>query len=119
MEHPPTQEGHFQGALGRIFYRRWDPEGDPGRIVLIVHGYAEHGGRYAHVAEALKRRGAVVYAVDHHGHGRSEGERALIPDFEKAVDDLHTLAGLARSEHPGLPLLLVGHSMGGLLTGRF
>jgi alpha-beta hydrolase superfamily lysophospholipase len=119
MTYPPTHEGDFEGALGRIFYRRWDPDSEPERILLIVHGYAEHGGRYAHVAEALNRRGTVVYAIDHHGHGRSDGERAVIPDFEKAVDDLHTLAGIARSEHPGLPLLLVGHSMGGLLTGRF
>jgi alpha-beta hydrolase superfamily lysophospholipase len=114
----PT-EATFEGTEGRVFYHRWAPPGPPVRIVLIVHGYAEHGGRYAHVAEALNERGSVVYADDHVGHGRSDGERALITDFEHVVDDLHTLAGIARREYPGLPLLLVGHSMGGLLSARF
>ena len=114
-----TTEATFDGTEGRVLYHRWAPDGPPARIVLVVHGYAEHGGRYAHVAEALTTRGSVVYAEDHIGHGRSDGERALITDFEHVVEDLHTLAGIARAEHPGLPLLLVGHSMGGLLSARF
>lgn len=112
-------ESFFHGTEGRVFYRRWDPNGPPIRLVLIVHGYAEHGGRYAHVATALIRRGAAVYADDHLGHGRSDGERALITDFDHVVDDLHTLAGIATGDNPGLPLVLVGHSMGGLLAARF
>lgn len=112
-------EASFDGSEGRIAYRRWDPETPAQRIVMVVHGYAEHGGRYAHVAAELNRRGTVVYADDHLGHGRSEGERALITDFEHVIDDLHTLATIARAEFPGLPLLLVGHSMGGLLSARF
>lgn len=111
-------EAFFTGSEGRIFYQRWDSSLPPRRIVQIVHGYAEHGGRYLHVAGALVERGAVVYTEDHLGHGRSDGERALITDFEHVVDDLETLAGIARSEHPELPLILVGHSMGGLLSGR-
>jgi alpha-beta hydrolase superfamily lysophospholipase len=112
-------EGEFQGSEGSVFYRRWEPEGPPIRIVQIVHGYAEHGGRYASVARALAARGAVVYADDHIGHGRSDGERALIANFDHVLDDLHSLSVIARSEHPGIPLVLVGHSMGGLLSGRF
>jgi alpha-beta hydrolase superfamily lysophospholipase len=112
-------ESDFAGTEGRVFYRRWDPEEDPLRIVLIVHGYAEHSGRYGHVAARLTRRGAVVYAEEHIGHGRSDGERALITDFRHVVDDIHTLAGMARRDHPALPLVLVGHSMGGLLAARF
>lgn len=112
-------EGWFGGSEGRIHYRRWSPAGGARRIVQIVHGYAEHGGRYGHVAESLAARGAAVYADDHIGHGRSDGERALITDFDHVVGDLHTLAGIAESENPGVPLILVGHSMGGLLSGRF
>ena len=112
-------EAEFQGSEGTVFYRRWEPEGPPARIVQIVHGYAEHGGRYAHVAEALTARGAAVYADDHIGHGRSEGERALITNFDHVLDDLYSLSRIARTEHPGIPLVLVGHSMGGLLSGRF
>lgn len=89
------------------------------RVVLIVHGYAEHGARYDHVARALTAHGAVVYAGDHIGHGRSDGERASITDFEHVVDDVHRLAEIARADHPQVPLVLVGHSMGGLIAGRF
>jgi alpha-beta hydrolase superfamily lysophospholipase len=112
-------EATFEGTEGQVFYRRWDPEGEPRRIVQFVHGYAEHGGRYAHVAEALVHDGAVVYADDHIGHGRSDGEQAVIGNFDHAVEDLHTLTTIALDEHPGLPVVLVGHSMGGLLSGRY
>lgn len=112
-------DGWLQGSHGTVYYRRWVEAAPIRRIVLVIHGYAEHGGRYAHVAEALTAVGAAVYAGDHAGHGRSDGERALITDFERAVDDLRRLAGIARAEHPGVPLVLVGHSMGGLLAGRF
>ncbi|MCB2224108.1 MAG: lysophospholipase [Actinobacteria bacterium] len=113
-----AQERTFEGSEGAIFYRAWVPE-EPRRIVVLVHGYAEHSGRYAHVAGALAADGAAVYAEDHIGHGRSDGERALLTDFEHVVDDLTTLAGIARGEHPGLPLIMLGHSMGGLLSSRF
>ena len=112
-------EATFAGTEGRVSYRRWDPSGKPERIVQIVHGYAEHGGRYGHVADALCRDGAVVYADDHIGHGRSDGERAVITDFDHVVEDLHTLTGIAHSDYPNLPFVLVGHSMGGLLSGRY
>lgn len=112
-------EAFFEGSEGRVVYRQWDPDGLPVRMVLIVHGYPEHGGRYGHVAAALTKSGAVVHADDHLGHGRSDGGRGLISDFEHVVDDLHTLAGMARREQPELPLVLVGHSMGGLLAARF
>ena len=61
----------------------------------------------------------MVYGEDHIGHGRSDGERALITDFEHVVDDLRTLVDIALTEHPGLPVVMIGHSMGGLLTSRF
>ncbi|MGZ5382703.1 MAG: alpha/beta hydrolase [Acidimicrobiia bacterium] len=115
----PMDQAAFAGSEGEVFYRVWTPPGAPRRIVMIVHGYAEHGGRYTHVAETLAARGAVVCAPDHIGHGKSEGERALIVDFEHVVDDVHTLVGIMWGEYPGLPVVMVGHSMGGLLTGRY
>jgi alpha-beta hydrolase superfamily lysophospholipase len=111
--------GTFRGSEGTVFYRRWDPEEAPQRMVVLVHGYAEHGGRYAHVAERLNRRQAVVYAPDHIGHGKTDGERALISDFEHVVDDLRSLTERARRELGELPLVMIGHSMGGLLTARY
>ncbi|EWT03297.1 lysophospholipase [Intrasporangium oryzae NRRL B-24470] len=118
----------FEGHEGTIVGRRWQRDtdgadgpsgGDPTYIALIVHGYGEHCGRYAHVARRLVDDGAVVYAVDHVGHGRSEGERALIDDIETVCEDVHLLEGLARGEHPTLPLVLIGHSMGGLIAARY
>lgn len=113
-----AHERNFGGSEGRVSYRVWE-SASPQRIVVLVHGYAEHSGRYAHVAEALVSDGAAVYAEDHLGHGLSEGERALITDFEHVVDDLTTLVGLALQDHPGLPVIMLGHSMGGLLSSRF
>lgn len=114
-----ASEGRFAGSEGEIFYRAWEPDDVARRVVMIVHGYAEHSGRYAHVAEALTDWDCAVIAEDHMGHGLSEGERALITDFDHVVDDLHTLAGRAVAAHPGLPLVIAGHSMGGLLASRF
>ena len=113
------EERWFSGSEGSVFYRMWPAQGEPERIVVLVHGYAEHGGRYAHVAEVLAARGAVVCAPDHIGHGRSEGIRALIADFEHVVDDLHTMVNAALDQHRGVPVVMAGHSMGGLLTGRY
>lgn len=109
----------FPGSEGDVFVRRWEPAGTPTAVVVIVHGYAEHGGRYAHVAEAFAAHGWATIAPDHLGHGRSAGERALIADFSHVVDDLHTTVELAEAAHPGVPIVMVGHSMGGLLTARF
>jgi alpha-beta hydrolase superfamily lysophospholipase len=96
-----------------------DRTGRTGRIVLLAHGYGEHIGRYEHLADRLVADGAVVYAVDHVGHGRSAGERVHVTDFEDVVTDLHTLDETARREHPAIPVVLLGHSMGGLIAARY
>jgi alpha-beta hydrolase superfamily lysophospholipase len=106
------------GTRGRIVVHRWDAP-SPRSVVLLSHGYGEHARRYDHVAARLNAGGAVVYAPDHHGHGRSDGERALAGDIEGAVDDLHLVAERAAAGHPGLPAALIGHSMGGLIAARY
>lgn len=108
----------FDGERGRIFVRNWTNP-DATFVVLLVHGYGEHAGRYAHVAEALLGIGATVYAPDHHAHGRSAGTPALVEDGEVLVTDAHTVADRARADHPGLPLVVIGHSMGGVVATRF
>ena len=107
-------DGHAAPLVGR----RW-PAQDPTWIALLVHGYGEHVGRYEWVAGRLGERGAAVYGVDHVGHGRSGGERVVVEDVDGVVDDVHLLAQLAAEEHPGLPVVLVGHSMGGLIGARY
>ena len=109
----------FDGSVGNVHYEKWGPSGDASSIVVFVHGYAEYAARYAHVAERLIAEGAVIYGEDHMGHGHSDGERALINDFAEVVADIRRLVDIAVSEHPGLPLIMIGHSMGGLLTSRF
>jgi len=108
----------IEGSAGKIYVRTW-PNPDATFLALIAHGYGEHIGRYEHVAERLVAEGAVVVGPDHLGHGRSAGERALIEDGEDLTADLHAVAELARGEHPGLPVVLIGHSMGGLIATRF
>ncbi len=98
---------------------RWSAE-QPRVIVLLAHGYAEHAGRYEHVAQALvDELGAAVYAPDHRGHGQTDGATGLVQDGETITQDLHDIADEARAEHPGLPVVLIGHSMGGLIATRF
>lgn len=108
----------LRGHAGALHTRTW-PLDDPHHVVVIAHGYGEHIGRYEHVAAALGEAGAAVYGLDHAGHGRSEGERVLLPDFDAVVEDLHLLVGTARDAHPGLPVVLLGHSMGGLIATRY
>jgi alpha-beta hydrolase superfamily lysophospholipase len=110
-------EGRF--ADDRLYYRSWRHEGQPTGQVVIAHGFAEHSGRYAHVAAALKARGLSVWAPDHRGHGHSEGERANIESVWAAVDDLDLFVDLVRSQAPDGPLFLIGHSMGGLIATAY
>ncbi|MPQ97118.1 alpha/beta fold hydrolase [Modestobacter sp. I12A-02628] len=114
-----SQEWALDGHAGRLAARTWPAAGTATHLVLLAHGYGEHVGRYEHVAAALTAAGAVVVGVDHVGHGRSDGERVLVPDVERVVDDLHAVDLRARAEHPGLPVVLLGHSMGGLIAARY
>ena len=107
-----------EGHVGPLAARTWTPP-RPTYVVVLAHGYGEHVGRYDHVARRLADDGAVVWGHDHLGHGRSGGERVLIPDLEPVVDDLDRLVTRARETHPGLPVVLLGHSMGGLIAARY
>jgi len=113
-----SHEWTYDGHGGTRVARTW-PNDDARYIALLCHGYGEHLGRYEHVADHLVRHGAVVHAVDHVGHGRSDGERVLIDDFEQVVSDFHLLAEHAVESDPGLPLVLIGHSMGGMIAARY
>ncbi|MFF8595374.1 alpha/beta fold hydrolase [Streptomyces sp. NPDC015220] len=113
-----TREHVLTGTRGTLCVHEW-PHARPRYLAVLVHGYGEHAGRYAEVAGVLGAHGAAVYAPDHMGHGRSAGERVVVEDFEDVVTDVHAVADLARAAHPGLPLVLVGHSMGGLIAARY
>ncbi|MBI5503477.1 MAG: alpha/beta hydrolase [Deltaproteobacteria bacterium] len=109
-------EATFRGAGGtRVFYRVWRAA-RPAGAILLVHGMGEHSGRYQHVAEFLVQRGLVVYALDQRGHGLTAGEKGTVGSFGEFLDDLAAFHALAIHEQPGLPLVLFGHSMGGLIA---
>jgi acylglycerol lipase len=114
------RESTLTGARGlKIYWQVWTPDLEPRAVVVIAHGLGEHSGRYLHVANRLVAEGYVVYALDHRGHGRSEGARAVIDRMDNAVADLDSLIVLAAAENPARPVFLLGHSMGGAVALRY
>lgn len=112
--------GELEGTKGVVLaWRAWLPDQDPKAVVILSHGLAEHSGRYAHVAACLVGHGYAVYALDHRGHGLSQGRRAQIDRMTYVIDDLHALVGLVRSEQPARPLFLLGHSVGGAVAVNY
>jgi acylglycerol lipase len=103
----------FIGSQGRIHHDVWLPDGDVRGIVVLLHGYGEHLGLYDALGRRLSRDGHAVHALDAVGHGRSDGERALIASWDHYVDDARQLVNLAADRHPGRPVVIVGHSAGG------
>lgn len=107
----------------QIHCHRWPVE-KPSAIVQIVHGGAEHAGRYNGVAQALNEQGYTVYAEDHRGHGRTGEINTKLGDmgeanaFERVCDDVLSLGRRATTENPGVPLVIIGHSLGSLITQR-
>ena len=107
----------------QIYCHRW-PVAEPRALVQIVHGGAEHGGRYARLAAALNAQGYAVYAEDHRGHGRTGEINGKLGDmgeanaFERVCDDVLALSRRALIENPGVPLVILGHSLGSLIAQR-
>ena len=115
--------GEIVGRGGlRLFTAVWRPVGSTKAIVVLVHGYGEHLGRYTRVVAAQVERGYVVVGLDHRGHGRSGGRRAAIgrgDRFDDFVEDLGLLVERTRAAFSGVPVFLLGHSMGGLIATRY
>ncbi|MBP7582891.1 MAG: lysophospholipase [Spirochaetes bacterium] len=103
----------------RIFYQSWQAQ-KPKGVVVISHGLGEHSDRYSNIMNALAGAGISFYALDHRGHGKSGGKRGHVDRYMKYVDDLKKLVDtLVKTENPGLPVILLGHSMGGLIAMRY
>lgn len=100
---------------GERYAYAWLPP-DPTRVLILVHGYAEHAGRYEEMAAHFATRGFAVHAYDQVGHGRTHGPRGHVDRFDRLLDELAAFVDRIRAEHPGLPVVLAGHSMGGLVT---
>ena len=107
-------EQNFGGVGGvRIVYDVWTPDTPPRAVVVLSHGLGEYARRYDHVAQFFGDAGLVTYALDHRGHGRSDGKRMLVRDISEYTGDFDTLVGIATREHHGLKCIVLGHSMGG------
>ena len=98
-----------------LFWRKLLPK-SPKAHVVIVHGFSEHGGRYAHLAEFLVENGYGAWAMDNRGHGRSAGQRGHVDDYGQFVGDLKCFYDLVTNEAGGTDVHLFGHSNGGLIA---
>ena len=103
-----------RAAGASLFVASWLPA-SPKAAILLAHGYAEHSGRYDIFAKQAAAAGYAVYGIDHWGHGQSTGERGYVPHFSVFLDGMAALLGHVQSQHPKLPRVLLGHSMGGLI----
>lgn len=111
-----------EGVSAHLY--RWRPEGPVRGVLQVIHGMAEHGGRYARLAQALTAQGYAVYAQDLPGHGLTANvtDRGHLADhngWAHTLDCIHTVNRLAAREHPGQPLYVLGHSMGGYLLQHY
>ncbi len=113
MRHDEQTHRTSDGAT--IFWQQWYPDEDPLAVVCLVHGLGEHSGRYEHVAQRFTDAGFAVFALDMRGHGHSGGARGDLT-VDAAVRDIADLVADAKTEFPGKPLFLYGHSLGGLMT---
>ena len=110
-------EGRLTGARDvELYWQGWLPAGPATGVVLLCHGLGEHSGRYANVVDALVPDGWAVYGLDHRGHGLSGGRRAHLDAYADWLADYHTFRRAVVARHPGLPVFLLGHSMGGQIA---
>lgn len=116
LQRKEFQEKSFDGTILRVV--KAVPENSTG-VVVVVHGLAEHLGRYEELAAVLNESQLAVYRFDHRGHGKSEGPRAYYRDFNEIIEDVNVVFELARKENPGLPVFVLGHSMGGFAAACF
>ena len=114
-----TRTGHVVSPDGvRVFFRTWACPDARGRV-LCVHGLGEHSGRYGGLADAVRGLGLELWALDMRGHGRSEGRRGHVASLDDLLGDLDRLRDRAEEETPDGPTFVLGHSLGGLVIGRW
>jgi len=112
-----VKEETVPGADGlKIFVRSWRPATPARGVVAICHGVNSHSGYYLWAAEQLVASGLAVYALDLRGRGKSDGERFYIESINDYLNDVDTVVKLAKSREPGLPVFLLGHSAGGVIS---
>ncbi|MGQ9720943.1 MAG: lysophospholipase [Candidatus Jordarchaeum sp.] len=110
------KEGKFDGKGGiKLYYQFWKPE-QVKAVMVAAHGLAEYSERYTHVADHFANEGIAFYALDHRGHGLSEGIRGYIDSFDDYLDDLDTFIDMVKQSEKGKKIILLGHSLGGTIA---
>ena len=113
-------EERLESAGGfKIFVRSWRPEEKAQAVVVLCHGFNSHGGQYIWAAEQLVASGYAVYALDLRGRGQSDGERYYVERIEEYLSDVATVMAVARKRETGLPVFLLGHSAGGVISSVY
>jgi alpha-beta hydrolase superfamily lysophospholipase len=102
-----------------LFVRSWQPDAKPRAVVVICHGFNSHSGQYGWAAGQLTASGFAVYALDLRGRGESSGERFHVERIDEYLSDVDALMALVRSREPGLPVFLLGHSAGGVISSVY
>jgi acylglycerol lipase len=97
----------------KLFIQYWKPQGTPKLIVIQSHGLGDHSGRYQHVGDLFAANGIALWGFDHRGHGKSDGKRGHIPNYEVNMEELDLMVAEAAKVFPGIPQALYGHSYGG------
>jgi acylglycerol lipase len=116
----PPQEERIDSSKGiKIFVRSWRAAAQPRAVVVICHGVNSHGGQYLWPANELAAAGFTVFALDLRGRGKSDGERFYVEDVADYVSDVAAVVKLAKSRNPGLPVFLLGHSAGGVVSSVY
>ncbi len=113
-------EGNFKGVRNvNIFYQGWLPEKDTKAVLLVVHGLGEHSGRYMNVVNHFVPLGYAIYALDHIGHGKSEGAREMVETFEDFTETLRIFHKMVVEWQPDKSIFFLGHSMGGTIASYY
>ncbi len=113
-------EGEFKGVNDiQIYFQGWLPENKPKGIVLIVHAFAEHSGRYKNIVNKLIPLNYAIYAHDLRGHGKSEGLKNYVDSMDQFVEDLKKFYDIIKEKSAKLPVFMLGHSFGSLIIVYF
>lgn len=113
-------ESTFEGVGGlRIATRSWTPTGKARAVMILIHGFNAHSGYMVWPGEQFAANGFASYALDLRGRGKSEGERFYVEEFSDYLGDVNKLVEIARSENPGLPVFVLGHSAGGVIATSY
>jgi alpha-beta hydrolase superfamily lysophospholipase len=114
------QEGYLKSNRAtHVYYQYWLPEDKPKAILMVAHGLAEHSGRYMNLVNHFVPLGYGVYGIDHMGHGKSEGKRVYVEQFQDFTKTLKIYFDSIREKQPETPIFLIGHSMGGLMGAAY